>query len=191
MKRGYARVSTKLQAKEGNSLEDQKQKLKENGCQVIYEDDYTGTKTDRPGLNDLLKEVKPGDEIVVTKLDRLARSLLQGKQLVDSLIKQGITVNVMNIGVMDSTPSSKLIRDVFFAFAEFERDMIVERTKEGRDIAREKADYQDGRPKKYKPRQISHALSLLENHSYKQVEQLTGISKSTLIRAKRELKEQK
>ena len=89
---------------------------------------------------------------------------------------------------MDSTPSSKLIRNVFFAFAEFERDMIVERTQEGKAIARKNPDFKEGRPNKYSRAQITHGLELLKNHSYKQVEELTGISKSTLIRAKRELK---
>jgi len=71
------------------------------------------------------------------------------------------------------------------AFAEFERDMIVERTQEGKAIARQKPDYREGRPRVYSKKQIEHALKLKETHSYKQVEELTGISKSTLIRAKK------
>ena len=86
---------------------------------------------------------------------------------------------------MDNTPSSKLIRNVFFAFAEFERDMIIERTTEGKAIAKQNPDFREGRPKKYSKKQIQHALELLKNNSYKQVEDMTGISKSTLIRAKR------
>lgn len=73
-------------------------------------------------------------------------------------------------------------------FAEFERDMIVERTQEGKAIARQKPDFREGRPNKYSKKQIEHALRLLETNSYKQVETMTGISKSTLIRAKRKLK---
>lgn len=72
------------------------------------------------------------------------------------------------------------------AFAEFERDMIVERTQEGKAIARQQPGYREGRPKKYTKKQIDHAIELLEDKSYKQVEEMTGISKSTLIRAKRE-----
>ena len=71
------------------------------------------------------------------------------------------------------------------AFAEFERDMIVERTQEGKAIAKQKPDYKEGRPKKFGRKQIELALSLLEENSYKQVEEQTGISKSTLIRAKK------
>ena len=183
---GYARVSTKGQAKDGNSLEAQEKALKEAGAAKIYTDAFTGTKTDRPEFDKLIAEIQEGDTLVVTKLDRFARSMSQGSELVSELIDKGIKVYILNIGIMDNTPTSKLIRNVFFAFAEFERDMIVERTQEGKAIAKHNPDYKEGRPKKYSQKQMAHALELLENHSYKQVEDLTGISKSTLIRAKRE-----
>lgn len=183
---GYARVSTKGQAKDGNSLEAQEKALKEAGATKIYTDAFTGTKTDRPEFEKLMNELQSGDTLIVTKLDRFARSMSQGSELVSELIDKGIKVYILNIGIMDNTPSSKLIRNVFFAFAEFERDMIVERTQEGKTIAKQNPDFKEGRPKKYSKKQVEHALELLENHSYKQVEDLTGISKSTLIRAKRE-----
>ena len=183
---GYARVSTKGQAKDGNSLEAQEKALKEAGATKIYTDAFTGTKTDRPEFEKLMNELQSGDTLIVTKLDRFARSMSQGSELVSVLIDKGIKVYILNIGIMDNTPSSKLIRNVFFAFAEFERDMIVERTQEGKTIAKQNPDFKEGRPKKYSKKQVEHALELLENHSYKQVEDLTGISKSTLIRAKRE-----
>ena len=90
------------------------------------------------------------------------------------------------MGILDDTPASKLVRNIFLAFAEFERDMIVERTQEGKQIARLKSDYRDGRPKKFRKNQIDHALGLLNSFSYNQVAEMTGISKSTLIRAKRD-----
>lgn len=183
---GYARVSTKGQAKDGNSLEAQEKALRESGANEIYVDAFTGTKTDRPEFDKLMNKIQKGDTLIVTKLDRFARSMSQGSELVSDLIERGIKVYILNIGVMDNTPSSKLIRNVFFAFAEFERDMIVERTQEGKAIAKHNPDFKEGRPKKYSKKQMAHALELLENHSYKQVEDLTGISKSTLIRAKRE-----
>jgi len=182
---GYARVSTKGQAKDGNSLEAQEAILKANGAQTIFSDSFTGTKADRPKLNELLVKLESGDTIIVTKLDRIARSLSQGNDLVNDLIERGIRVNILNIGVMDNTPASKLIRNIFFSFAEFERDMIVERTTEGKAIAKQSPDFREGRPKSYSSKQIDHALELLESLTYKQVEQMTGISKSTLIRAKR------
>lgn len=182
---GYARVSTKGQAKDGNSLEAQEKALRESGANEIYVDAFTGTKTDRPEFDKLMDKIQKGDTLIVTKLDRFARSMTQGSELVSDLIEKGIKVYILNIGVMDNTPSSKLIRNVFFAFAEFERDMIVERTMEGKAIAKQNPDFREGRPKKYSRKQIEHALELLESNSYKQVEYMTGISKSTLIRAKK------
>ena len=182
---GYARVSTKGQAKDGNSLEAQEKALRESGANEIYVDAFTGTKTDRPEFDKLMDKIQKGDTLIVTKLDRFARSMTQGSELVSDLVEKGIKVYILNIGVMDNTPSSKLIRNVFFAFAEFERDMIVERTMEGKAIAKQNPDFREGRPKKYSRKQIEHALELLESNYYKQVEDMTGISKSTLIRAKK------
>lgn len=182
---GYARVSTKGQAKDGNSLEVQETLLKSNGAEMIFFDAFTGKVNDRPEFKKLLAKIHEGDTLICTKLDRIARSLQQGSVLINELINKGIRVNILNIGILDNTPSSKLIRNIFFAFAEFERDMIVERTQEGKAIAKQKADFREGRPKLYSKKQIDHAIQLKESNSYKQVEELTGISKSTLIRAKR------
>lgn len=183
---GYARVSTKGQAKDGNSLESQIELLKSNGAVKIYSDSFTGTKTDRPEFNKLLAKLKAGDTLIVTKLDRFARSMTQGSELVNELIDRGIRVNILNIGVMDNTPASKLIRNIFFSFAEFERDMIVERTQEGKAIAKTKEGFKEGRPKKYTDKQLKNALSMLTvnggDKSYNEVAELLGISKSTLIR---------
>lgn len=150
---GYIRVSTVKQANEGNSLEGQTKLLLENGVpqENIYQDVYTGTKADRPQFNKLLNELKEGDTLIVTKLDRFARSMIEGSKIVTELIERGVRVNVLNIGLMDNTPASKLIRNIFFSFAEFERDMIVERTLEGKQIKMEMdADATLGRPKKFK-----------------------------------------
>lgn len=182
---GYTRVSTKGQAKDGNSLEAQERALREAGAEVIYSDAFTGTKTDRPELSKLLTELKAGDKIIVTKLDRMARTTTQGIELVNNLLERDVIVHILNMGLMDNTPAGKLIRTIFLGFAEFERDMIVERTQEGKAIAKQKPDFREGRPRTYGKQQIAHALELLESHSYKQVEELTGISKSTLIRAKK------
>lgn len=183
---GYIRVSTKSQAKDGNSLEAQETTLRLHNVEIIYKDIFTGTKSNRPQFEKLLEVLKSGDTLIVTKLDRFARSLIEGSKIVNELIEKGVIVHILNIGVMDNTPSSKLIRNIFFSFAEFERDMIIERTKEGKEIAKQKPDFKEGRPKKYKKKQIDLALELLKNNSYREVEQMTGISKSTLIRAKKE-----
>ena len=183
---GYARVSTRGQSKDGNSLSQQTKQLKAAGAEKIYTDAFTGTSSDRPEFTKLINELNTGDTLIVTKLDRFARSLAQGSELITGLINRGIKINVLNIGTMDNSSSGKLIRNIFLAFAEFERDMIIQRTAEGKSIAKQDPDFKEGRPKKYTTLQINHALDLLNNHSYKQVEAMTGISKSTLIRAKRQ-----
>ena len=183
---GYCRVSTQMQAKDGNSLEAQKQLLIENGAEEIYSDAFTGTKAHRPELVKLLAVLQSGDKLVITKLDRIARSASQGIELVQTLLDKGITVHVLNMGLLDNTPTGKLIRNIMLAFAEFERDMIIERTQEGKAIAKKQPDFREARPRLYNRKQIQHALSLLQDHSYRQVTEMTGISKSTLIRAKRQ-----
>ena len=151
---GYARVSTKGQAKDGNSLEGQSILLKESGVDKIFYDSFTGRKMERPEFNKLLSILREGDKLIVTKLDRFARSAVQGSQMIEELIAKGVTVHVLNIGLMDNTPTGKLIRNIMLSFAEFERDMIVERTQEGKAIAREKGIRVDGRPKKEIPAEI-------------------------------------
>lgn len=180
---GYGRVSTIRQARDGNSLEAQETILRENGAEQIYLDSFTGKIANRPEYDKLRVAIKKGDTLIVTKLDRIARSVSQGIKIIEELLNEGIIVNVLNIGKMDDTPTGKLIRTIMLAFAEFERDMIVERTQEGRRIARKKSDYREGRPKKYSKQQISHAMELLNEYSYRQVVEMTGISKATLYRA--------
>ena len=183
---GYARVSTKLQAKDGNSLESQEKQLCDAGASIIFKDTFTGIKAERPELDRLKDVLKPCDKVIVTKLDRLARSTEEGLKLIKQWNEQNIDVHVLNMGCIDKTPAGKLILTVMLAFGEFEREMILERTQEGRAIARLNPEYKEGRKKKFGKEQINHALELLEKHSYKQVEKLTGISKSTLIRAKKQ-----
>lgn len=185
---GYARVSTI-----GQDLEAQIQQLEQNGASTIYQEKFTGTKTDRPQFNELLSVLKEGDTLMVTKLDRFARSAWQGSKLVNELVERGIKVHILNIGLLDNTPASKLIKNIFLAFAEFERDMIVERTQEGKAIAKQQEDFKEGRPKKYNQYQLDEAMKLLETMSFAQVEKEmhrrgTKISMSTL---KREAKKRK
>ena len=187
---GYARVSSKGQAKDGNSLEAQERALKAAGAEAIYKDVYTGTTMDRPELDKLLREIRSGDTLIVTKLDRIARSVQQGITLIDDLVKKGVKVHVLNMGMMDDTPTGKLIRNVMLCFAEFERDMIMQRTKEGREIARQNPEHKEGRKPKYSEDQIRHALRLLDDaYSYGDVVKMTGISKNTLIRARKRMAE--
>lgn len=185
MKYGYARVSTHWQASDGNSLEAQIESLNAAGADKIYMDEYSGRTTKRPQLDELLSVISSGDELIITKLDRMARSVIEGSELIKRLQEKKITVNVLNIGCMDNSPTGRLITNVMLSFAEFERDMIIERTQEGKNAAkRNNPDFKDGRPCKFSDEQMELALELLEKHSYKEVSNMTGISKSTLQRAK-------
>lgn len=177
---GYARVSTLHQ-----DLEVQIQALKQEGCQEIFEEKFTGTKVDRPEFNKLLNKLKKDDKLIITKLDRLARNTKEGIQIIEELFKKNVRVHVLNVGLLEDTTMGNFFLQTLLAVAEMERNLIVERTQEGKAIARQRDDFREGRPKKFKKQQVEHALQLLNDHSYKQVEELTGISKSTLIRAKK------
>jgi len=185
---GYCRVSTRGQAKDGNSLEAQEKAVRKAGAVQVYKDSFTGKQTERPQFAQLKAALQAGDTLIVTKLDRIARTATQGFELIQELLQNGISIHVLNMGLIDNTPAGKLITHVMLAFAEFERDMIIERTQEGKAIAKQNPDYREGRPKKFSKTQIQHALELLESHSYTQVENMTGISKRTLARARAEQK---
>lgn len=149
---GYARVSTKGQDRYGNSLQDQECKLKQAGCEVIYHDSFTGTKMERPEFSKLLALLGAGDTLVVTKLDRFARTASDGAKTVQELVERGVEVNVLNMGRADNSPMGKLMVTIMFAFAEFERDMIVERTSTGKAVARANdPDWREGRKAKTVP----------------------------------------
>ena len=180
---GYARISTA-----GQSLEAQIDMLQKAGAEKIFSDVFTGTKNDRPKLDKLLKIIKEGEKLIVTKLDRIARSLVHGIQLIENLSDMGVIIDVLNMGIIDNSLTGKLIRNIMLAFSEFECDMIIQRTQEGKAIAKQKPDFREGRLKKFKREQINHALELLKDHSYKQVSAMTGISTATLGRAKRNVK---
>lgn len=183
---GYARVSTKGQARDGNSLESQKAALTAAGATEIFVDAFTGTTTDRPELDKLLAEIESGDTLVVTKLDRMARSTLQGLELLQSLADKGVTINVLDMGTISNRPVDKLRLTMLLAFAEYERNMILERTRAGKEVARKKKGYREGRPPKFRPEQLEQALTLLEEgYSYRQAAKRSGVSVSTIQRAKR------
>jgi len=186
MRYGYARVSTRKQIN-GNSLEEQRQQLMNNGCDMVIEEQYTGKTTERPRLRELLKKLHTGDTLMVVKLDRLVRSATEGANLIKELISKGIKVNILNMGEVDERPQGRLMLHILLAFAEFERDMIVERTQTGKAIARTKAGFREGRPQIAKARKEA-AIDMVLNggKSYKKAAEAVGISKSTLVRAIRD-----
>lgn len=145
---GYARVSSKGQEMYGNSLDEQERQLIEAGCNVVVHDSFTGTKMDRPAFSKLVAELKKGDRLVVTKLDRFARTTSGGIDMVNELLNRGVSVHILNMGLIDNTPTGKLIVTILLAFAEFERNMIVERTQTGKAVAKaNNPDWRVGRKK--------------------------------------------
>lgn len=185
---GYARVSTATQGRDGNSLEEQSAALVSYGCQEIITESFTGKTMDRPKFQELLNRLQANDTLVVCKLDRFARTAIEGVQTVKELFERGIKVHILNMGLIENTLTGNLILTVMLAFAEYERGMIVERTQMGKAAARQNPNFKDGRPKKYSSAQIALALDLLNNgKTYREVENMTGISKSTLVRAKKEV----
>ena len=181
---GYARVSTKGQQLHGNSFEEQRKTLVENGCQDVLEEQFTGKTTDRPVLKSLLKRLNVGDTLMVTKLDRLAWNVIEGIDLVRNLFDRGVKVHVLNIGLLENTAMGNFFLTTLLAVAELERSMIIERTQAGKEIARMRKGFKEGRPPTPEAK-IKHALSLLKDYSYKEVSEMTGISKSTLVRWRR------
>ena len=183
---GYARVSTKGQL-EGNGLESQKLEiLNKYSNAEIFTENFTGTKTDRQVFNEVIELLREGDTLVVTKLDRLARNTVEGIQVIERLFNKGVAVHVLNVGLLENTSMGKFFLTTLLAVAEMERNMIIERTQAGKEVAKTKPGYSEGRPKAYTKEQLDHALSLLTvnggDKSYTTVARLTNISKSTLIR---------
>ena len=180
---GYARVSTK-----GQELEVQIEALEKENVEHIYKEKFTGTSTDRPQLQELIETLQDGDKLVVTKLDRLARNTKEGIDLVESLFAKGVKVHVLNVGLLEDTSMGRFFLTTLLAVAEMERNMIIERTQEGKAIAKQNPNYREGRKPTYTKAQLDHAMKLKETHSFSQVEEATGISMSTL---KREAKKRK
>ena len=174
---GYARVSTT-----GQDLEAQLQMLEQEGASEIFSEKFTGTSTDRPELNRLLAQLNSGDKLIVTKLDRLARNTKEGIEIIESLFERDVKVHVLNVGLLENTTMGKFFLQTLLAVAEMERNIIIERTQEGKAIARQKEGYCEGRPKKFKKTQLDHAMELKKTHSFKQVAEKTGISVATLKR---------
>lgn len=184
---GYARVSTVKQ-----DLSSQVSDLKNAGATIIYRDKFTGTTADRPEFDKLMAKIESGDTLIVTKLDRLARNTQDALNIVKQLNAEGIILRVLNIGTIDNSPSGRLIFTVFSAFAEFERDLIVSRTQEGKAWAKaNNPNFRDGMPRKYGKEQIDFAWKLhTQDHmSYSEISKKLGMSKATVYRRFREIRD--
>jgi DNA invertase Pin-like site-specific DNA recombinase len=175
---GYARVSTLDQ-----NLDLQEDALKRAGCERLHTDTLSGAKAQRPGLDGCLKDLRRGDTLVVWKLDRLGRSLPHLIETVKALEERGIGFKSLQENIDTTTPGGKLVFHVFAALAEFERDLIRERTNAGLQAARSRGRT-GGRPVKLdeKKRVLAQTLYADHNVSIKDICKTLGISRATLYR---------
>lgn len=179
MKIGYARVSTADQ-----NLNLQLDALKKAGCEKFYQEKVSGAKTARPELERMLENARPGDIIVIWKLDRLGRSLKHLVELVGTLMEREVGLQSLNDPIDTTTPQGRLTFNIFASLAEFERDLIRERTQAGLKAARARGR-KGGRPKGLSGRakQAAKAAETLyrkREHSVQEIAKMLGISKSTL-----------
>jgi DNA invertase Pin-like site-specific DNA recombinase len=174
---GYARVSTHDQ-----TLNLQQDALTKAGCNKIFTDTASGAKTERIGLDEALSYVRNGDTLVVWRLDRLGRSLPHLITTMTSLEERGIGFKSLTENIDTTTSGGKLIFHIFGALAEFERNLIRERTKAGLTAARERGR-KGGRPKSLTDRQLGIALDLYEKrHPIAEICRTLKLSKATLYR---------
>ena len=174
---GYARVSTQDQ-----SLELQRQALSQAGCQKVFEDHVSGAKTERPGLAKAWETLREGDTLVVWKLDRLGRSVKQLVNLVGELHQQGVQFKSLTDAIDTMTPSGRFFFHVMASLAEMERELIVERTRAGLEVARQ-LGRKGGRKPKMTESKIKSARKLLASGmTAKEVAHNLGVSVPTLYR---------
>ena len=175
---GYARVST-----EDQNLDLQLDALKEAGCKKIFQDKISGVKEDRDGLLQVLEIVRPGDTLVVWKLDRLGRSLQHLILVIDELKEKDVYFRSLKENLDTSSSTGKLIFHIFGALAEFERDIIQERTMAGLKAARARGRI-GGRPKIMGAGKVKLAKTLMADNtrSVRDICEIIGVSKATLYR---------
>lgn len=174
---GYARVSTQDQ-----NLELQQEALSKAGCQKVFEDKLSGTRVDRPGLTKALEMLREDDTLVVWKLDRLGRSVKQLVNLVGELRKRGVQFKSLTDAIDTGTPSGRFFFHVMASLAEMERELTIERTRAGLEIARQ-LGRKGGRKPKMTDSKIESAKKLLANGvPPRDVAKNLGVSIPTLYR---------
>ncbi|MCL2681843.1 MAG: recombinase family protein [Streptococcaceae bacterium] len=178
---GYARVST-----ESQNLDRQIDALQKHGVDHIYNEKMTGTKKDRPELAKMLDRMTEGDTVVIESLSRLGRSTKDLIELVELFNQQNVNLVSLKESIDTSTPTGKLLFTLMSAIAQFERDVIADRTKEGLKSARARGRI-GGRPKT-NGEAVKKAVKLYSTGQYtiKEIEELTGVKKDTLYRTLRE-----
>jgi len=175
---GYARVST-----DDQNLNLQRDALNQAGCDQIFEDRLSGAKAERPGLHEALRYARSGDTLVVWRLDRLSRSLKDLIEMVTLLESDSVGLKSLKEAIDTTSSSGKLIFHIFGALAEFERNLIRERTQAGLQAARARGR-KGGRPKALNTDKQALAVQLYDEktHTVEQICQMMGISKPTLYK---------
>ena len=185
---GYCRVSTKGQAVDGNSLDAQeKEILAKYENAIVYKEAYTGTTTDRPIFQEIINKLKQNDTLVVAKRDRLARNTVEGIEIVKEIFKKKASVHVLNVGLLEDTAMGQFFLTTLLAVAELERNQIIERTQTGKAIAKQNnPNFKEGRPKT-DDKLIKLVLELSQNnHTIKEIVEITKLSRSTVMRIRKE-----
>lgn len=179
---GYARVST---ARQGQSLDTQREALLDAGCDPkhIYSDTISGAKWSRPGLNDALAYMRPDDTLVVTRLDRLGRNLVETVTTISDLADNNINVRVLEPALDTSRPADKVVINVMASLAEWERDLLIERTREGVARARAQGRVAGPKPKLSKEQKRQAALLVENGQSVMSVARGFNVSRQTIYRA--------
>jgi DNA invertase Pin-like site-specific DNA recombinase len=175
---GYARVST-----DDQNLDLQHDALKKAGCEQIYEDQLSGARAERPGLQQALAYARSGDTLVVWRLDRLSRSLKDLIDMVATLETKGIGLKSLQESIDTTVSSGKLVFHIFGALAEFERNLIRERTQAGLAAARARGR-KGGRPKSLNQDKQALTVKFYEEkkHSIDQICKMMGVSKPTIYK---------
>ncbi|HAR0522074.1 recombinase family protein [Enterococcus faecium] len=179
MKIGYARVSTGLQ-----NLNLQEDQLNQHGCEKIFSDHISGSKSKRPGLDKAIEFARSGDTIVVWRLDRLGRNMEDLITLVNELNNRGVSFHSLeeNITMDKSSSTGQLLFHLFAAFAEFERNLILERSSAGRIAARARGRY-GGRPEKLNKQDLKLLKTLYDNGTpIKTIAEQWKVSRTTIYR---------
>lgn len=174
---GYARVSTADQ-----NLDTQLEALQKHGCDRIFQDKISGTAHSRPALDELLSYVREGDTVVVSRFNRLGRSRAHLIDLVDELAKKGITFKALDLGIDTSTPSGKLVIGIFSSLAEYDREMILEKTRAGQLLAKAKGKH-IGRPAGLDLEKYGKVKKLISGgFGNSEIVELTGVSLASVKR---------
>lgn len=186
MRVGYARRSTREQP---TTLDSQRAALEADGCERIFEDTISGAKSRRPGLDAGLDYLRPGDRLVVTRLDRLGRTRVDTLNTMDALRQRGIVVECHHPRLDTSDPAGRLVMAVLADLAEWERDVLIERTREGLAQAR-KMGKTGGRPPALDAQQRANVVTMREaGISREDVAKTFGVHTSTIRRVERAFKE--